>query len=84
MISKKVKVQLANGIHAFNVIKLRKLIQGSNCLVFIENKNGIANCKDIITLLRLNIKAGQTVKVLCDGVDEDNIMEKVVNFLQNK
>ena len=69
------------GIHARPAGVLVKMIKDAKSSVTVECKGKSADAKKIFSLLSLAVKCGDRVKIHIDGVDEDEVYEKVSKYL---
>lgn len=52
------------------------------CSIYLEMGNKRINGKSIIGVLALNIDKNDNIRILADGADEDDAIEKIMMFLQ--
>jgi len=50
----------------------------------LEAEGRKVNAKSIMGMMTLGLNTGETVKVLCDGDDEETAAENIENFLSGK
>ena len=69
------------GIHARPAALMAQLCNTfkSEITISLDDKN--ANAKDVLSILRLNAKFNDTIKITADGPDEETASEKIADFL---
>jgi catabolite repression HPr-like protein len=71
MIEKEVTITLEHGIHARPAAELVKSLNRFKCHVTLYDKGKEYNAKSILSMMSAAIKKGQTIRVVIDGVDEE-------------
>lgn len=79
MIEKEVTITLEHGIHARPAANLVKSLTRFKSHVVLYDKGKEYNAKSILSMMSAAIKKGQTIKVVIDGIDE----EETWNFLED-
>lgn len=51
--------------------------------IWVENNNKKANAKDLIDILKVSIKGGDTITFIANGEDEIQAIEALVNLVTN-
>ena len=74
MITKKIKIQLKNGLEARPVAVLVQVASQYDSRIYVECENKKVNAKSIMGLMSLGLSAGEEVVVSIDGDDETNAM----------
>ena len=77
MITKDITIRLENGLEARPVAMYESSI-------FIESGTKKVNAKSIMGMMSLGLDAGETVKAVIDGPDEESAMEGIENFLSGR
>ncbi|MDR2149660.1 MAG: HPr family phosphocarrier protein [Spirochaetaceae bacterium] len=72
------------GIHARPASTLVRAVQKYNCEVFLERDNDRINGKSIMGVITLCATYGTKLRVITDGVDEENAMETIVQLFNSK
>lgn len=65
-----VVVNAAVGLHARPAANLVQTAMGFKAAVFVEKAGRKVNAKSLLSVLSLGVKAGETVAVHADGIDE--------------
>ena len=79
MIEKEVTITLEHGIHARPAAELVKSLTRFKSDVVLYDRGKEYNAKSILSMMSAAIKKGQTIRVVIDGVDE----EETWNFLKD-
>lgn len=81
MITKKIKIQLKNGLEARPVAVLVQVASQYGSRIYVECENKKVNAKSIMGLMSLGLSAGEEVVVSIDGDDETNAMDEIEKYL---
>lgn len=79
----KVRVKNPQGIHTRPATVIVKLLQNSKSDVTFALKKEIINAKSILSILMLAAKKNSLITVTVDGVDAEDVMEKIVTAFDN-
>ena len=79
MITKKIKIQLKNGLEARPVAVLVQVASQYDSRIYVECENKKVNAKSIMGLMSLGLSAGEEVVVSIDG--ETNAMDEIEKYL---
>ena len=81
MIIKDLIVNTAGGIHVGIAVSIKAIIQNREERVFIKYNSEVVNCKNILKVVALNIMCGQKITLMVDGMDEEEVLEKIEKVL---
>lgn len=81
MITKKIKIQIQNGLEARPVAVLVQVASQFNSSIYVENGAKKVNAKSIMGMMALGLDAGEEVVVSAEGDDETSAMEDIEKFL---
>ena len=84
MITKDITIRLENGLEARPVAMLVQEASKYESSVYLEAGTKKVNAKSIMGMMRLGLDAGETVKAVIDGPDEESAMEGIENFLSGR
>lgn len=84
MITKQVKIQLANGLEARPVAMLVQVASQHDSTVYIQSAGRKVNAKSIMGMMSLGLDNGETVEVIADGADEEAAIANIESFLGGK
>ncbi len=81
MVTKKIKIQIQNGLEARPVAVLVQVASQYNSSIYVEWENRKVNAKSIMGMMTLGLSAGEEVVVSANGDDEENAMTDIVKYL---
>ena len=81
MITKKIEIQLKNGLEARPVAVLVQVASQYNSSIYVECENRKVNAKSIMGMMTLSIAPGEEVTIITKGVDEEEAMNKIEEYL---
>ena len=81
MITKKIQIQLQNGLEARPVAVLVQVASQYNSSIYVECDDRKVNAKSIMGMMTLGHTAGEEVVVSANGDDEQTAMDDIVKYL---
>ena len=81
MITKKIQIQLQNGLEARPVAVLVQVASQYNSSIYVECDDRKVNAKSIMGMMTLGLTAGEEVVVSANGDDELTAMDDIVKYL---
>ena len=81
MITKKIQIQLQNGLEARPVAVLVQVASQYNSSIYVECDDRKVNAKSIMGMMTLGLTAGEEVVVSANGDDEQRAMDDIVMYL---
>ena len=84
MISKSMTINIQKGLEARPVALLVQVASQYESSIYVEIREKKVNAKSIMGMMSLGLDAGETVKAVIDGPDEESAMEGIENFLSGK
>ena len=81
MITKKIQIQLQNGLEARPVAVLVQVASQYNSSIYVECDDRKVNAKSIMGMMTLGLTAGEEVVVSANGDDEQTAMDDIVKYL---
>lgn len=81
MITKKIKIQIKNGLEARPVAVLVQVASQFNSSIYVECGDKKVNAKSIMGMMALGLDTGEEVVVSAEGEDETNAMADIEKFL---
>ena len=81
MITKKIQIQLQNGLEARPVAVLVQVASQYNSSIYVECDDRKVNAKSIMGMMTLGLTAGEEVVVSANGDDEQTAMDEIVKYL---
>ena len=84
MIEKKVTVKLKCGLHLLPATQLAKICGQYNCKarIFLQYKE--INVNSILNIVSATIKCGDEIVLMCDGPDEQKVMNELEDVLTSE
>ena len=87
MVSKKVIIKNATGLHLGPAGLFCKMAMKYDCHISIEKKNDYenisANGKSVLGILGACIKYGDEIKIVCDGIDEEEALADMTKLVED-
>ena len=81
MITKKIQIQLQNGLEARPVAVLVQVASQYDSSIYVECDDRKVNAKSIMGMMTLGLTAGEEVVVSANGDDEQTAMDDIVKYL---
>ena len=81
MITKKIQIQLQNGLEARPVAVLVQVASQYNSSIYVACDDRKVNAKSIMGMMTLGLTAGEEVVVSANGDDEQTAMDDIVKYL---
>ena len=81
MITKKIKIQIKNGLEARPVAVLVQVASQFNSSIYVEAGDKKVNAKSIMGMMSLGLDTGETIRVIADGQDERQALEDIEEYL---
>lgn len=84
MVRGKVTVVNPSGFHLRPAGLLSKTaLLYKSSIVFHYRENNSANAKSVLSVLGASIKCGEEIEFICDGPDEKEALESVINIVKS-
>lgn len=83
MINKKVTVKNPTGLHLRPAGILCKEAMKYQSLITFSFDGGTANAKSVLSVLGACVKCGDEIELVCEGADENEALEALVNAIEN-
>lgn len=84
MVEKETEISNRLGLHARAAAKLVHLAGSFQSDVMLEKDGDQVDAKSILGLLQLGAAKGSSVKVLCEGTDEGDALESVIDLIEDR
>lgn len=84
MIKEKIILQNETGLHARPAGELVKLVSTFKCDVNLTANDRTVNAKSILAIMSLGIKVRTEIEIECNGEDEEEAMNKIIEAFNNK
>lgn len=83
MVTAECHIPTAAGIHARVAVELVRVARTYESEAFITFAEDKAPATDIMALMRLDVRQGETVRIEAEGPDACSIVEALLNVLEN-
>lgn len=83
MITKKIKIQIKNGLEARPVAVLVQVASQFNSSIYVEAGDKKVNAKSIMGMMTLGLGAGEKVVISADGEDEEAAIKSIEKYLSS-
>ena len=80
MISCRYVISTNHGLHAANAMSLSRA--DYQCKITLESAKGVADCKNVLSLMSLGAKQGESLILTADGPDEKLAMGYLSGILR--
>ena len=84
MLTKKVTINIENGLEARPVAQLVQVTSQYDSKIYLECEDKKVNAKSIMGMMSLGLAAGEEVVVSAEGEDEEIDIEGIEKYLSNK
>lgn len=81
MIKKPITINLSTGLEARPVAQLVQVASQFNSEIYVEIGKKRVNAKSIMGMMTLSIAPGEEVTIITRGVDEEEAMNKIEEYL---
>lgn len=82
MISCRYVISTNHGLHAANAMSLSRAASDYQCKITLESAKGVADCKNVLSLMSLGAKQGESLILTADGPDEKLAMGYLSGILR--
>jgi catabolite repression HPr-like protein len=84
MIAKEIVIKIPTGLEARPVALLVQVASQYECSIYVESNEKKVNAKSIMGMMSLGLAAGESVRVIADGPDEETAIENIEKYLSSK
>lgn len=84
MIRKPITIGISNGLEARPIALLVQVASQYASSIYLENEEKRVNAKSIMGIMSLGLDAGEMVTVSVEGVDEEEAMKGIEEYLSRK
>lgn len=82
MVSQKVTIINPTGLHLRPAGQLCEKAMKFQSKVSFEKEGNIGNAKSVLSVLGACVKTGEEITIICEGVDEAEALEAIVNYVE--
>ena len=83
MLTKKVVINIANGLEARPVAQLVQVASQFDSSIYLECEDKKVNAKSIMGMMSLGLASGEELSVTADGADEEAAVKAMCDYLSN-
>ena len=83
MVTKKVKIKNPDGLHMKPANELVKVAQKFKSKIFISKNGNKVEGKSLLSVLALAAGENHELKLIVDGIDENDALDALVNLINN-
>lgn len=83
MVSQKVKIKNATGLHLRPAGELCKVAIQFHSLITFTFRGTTANAKSVLSVLGACVKCGDEIELVCEGEDEEEALKILVETIEN-
>lgn len=84
MIRKPITIGISNGLEARPIAMLVQVASQYTSNIYLESEERKVNAKSIMGMMSLGLDSGESVTVSVDGVDEEEAMKSIEEYLSKK
>ena len=84
MLTKKVTINIENGLEARPVAQLVQVASQYESKIYLECEDKKVNAKSIMGMMSLGLAAGEVVSVTAEGADEEIAIESKKKYLNSQ
>ena len=83
MITQEITLKNEEGLHARPATEISKIANKYLCSVKFDVQGKEYNAKSVLNIMSAGIKNNTQIKIICDGVDEEQALTDVLETLKN-
>ncbi len=83
MVTRSVVVNNVTGLHLKPAANFCKEAMKYKSLITFTFENTTANAKSVLSVLGACVKCGDTIEIVCDGVDEQEALDNLVKAVES-
>ena len=83
MVTQEITLKNEEGLHARPATEIAKNASKYSCDIKFEVKDKQYNAKSVIHIMSAGIKNNTQVKIICDGIDENQAIKEMIEVFEN-
>jgi len=83
MITKEITLKNEEGLHARPATEIAKNANQYTCDIKFDVQGKEYNAKSVLNIMSAGIKNKTSIKIICDGSDEEQALENIIETLKN-
>lgn len=84
MIRKKFTITSKYGIHLRPAVRIYEAVKDFKSRVEIKKDDNVVDARSTLGIIVLNILPGDTIEVIANGVDEEEVIQKLTELIEHK
>ena len=84
MVSRTVVIEDKYGVHMRPAMRICEEAQKYGASIYLKVRHVQANAKSVLGLLAARVRQGDEIEVICDGADEEEALEAVIDVIQSE
>lgn len=84
MIRKKFVINAKYGVHLRPAVRIYEAIKDSRSKVEIKKDDNVVDARSTLGIITLNILPGDTIEIIVNGPDEQEVIEKLTNLIEHQ
>ena len=83
MVTQEIVLKNEEGLHARPATEIAKNASKYSCDIKLDVRGTEYNAKSVIHIMSAGIKNNTQIKIICDGVDEQQALAEIVKLFEN-
>ena len=83
VVSQEITLKNEEGLHARPATEIAKNASKYTCTVKLDVQGTEYNAKSVLNIMSAGIKNNTQIKIVCDGVDEDQALTEMLDTFKN-
>ena len=83
MITQEITLKNEEGLHARPATEIAKNASKYSCDIKFDVRGTEYNAKSVLNIMSAGIKNNTQIKIICDGVDEEQALAEIVQLFEN-
>ncbi|MCS7299467.1 MAG: HPr family phosphocarrier protein [Spirochaetia bacterium] len=84
MIRKKFTITGKYGVHLRPAVRIYETVKDFKSRVEIKKDDNVVDARSTLGIIVLNILPGDTIEVIANGVDEEEVIQKLTELIEHK
>ncbi|MDD7267911.1 MAG: HPr family phosphocarrier protein [Lachnospiraceae bacterium] len=84
MVTKEISIEIASGLEARPVALLVQEASKFDSKIYISVGDKMVNAKSIMGMMTLGLAKGSLIEISADGTDEDEAIQQITKYLEDK
>lgn len=84
MIRKKFVINAKYGVHLRPAVRIYEAVKDFKSKVEIKKDDNVVDARSTLGIITLNILPGDTIEVIANGPDEQEVIERLTHLIENQ